>query len=344
MNRGPAPRFLAALTAAVVAAHLLTLAAMPKLAPAAEPVRTGAFIARSIAEPVVEAPVLAPPQPAPPPPVRVKRRPAAAVPLQPGASAGSPVPAREQPAQVELVAQSAPAGVTPPSTPREKPAAATGGAKATPVRVPGPIHLRYKVNASVRGFSLHADGELQWQHDGADYDAKLEIRGSFFPTRTERSVGRITAQGVAPTRFSDRSRSEEAAHFQREKGLITFSSNRPDVPMQPGAQDRLSVMLQLGALIAGDPARYPAGTSITMQTASTRDAEPWVFTVEGEEELALPGGVIKGIKLNRNPRREFDQKVELWIAPQMDYVPVRVRLTNPNGDSVDQQWSSTDKG
>jgi len=27
----------------------------------------------------------------------------------------------------------------------------------------------------------------------------------------------------------------------------------------------------------------------------------------------------------------------------MDYAPVRLRLTQPNGDWVDQQWSSTDK-
>jgi hypothetical protein len=27
----------------------------------------------------------------------------------------------------------------------------------------------------------------------------------------------------------------------------------------------------------------------------------------------------------------------------MDYVPVRIRLTQANGDYVDQQWSSTDR-
>ena len=77
---------------------------------------------------------------------------------------------------------------------------------------------------------------------------------------------------------------------------------------------------------------------------STREAEPWVFTVEGEEQLQLPGGNVAALKLTRNPRKEFDQKVELWLAPGMDYVPVRLRLTQPNGDWVDQQWSSTDRG
>jgi hypothetical protein len=101
--------------------------------------------------------------------------------------------------------------------------------------------------------------------------------------------------------------------------------------------------LQLGALIAGEPKKFPAGTSISIQTASAREAEPWVFTVEGAEPLALPGGTLDTLKLTRNPRKEFDQKVELWLAPGMDYVPVRLRLTQPNGDWVDQQWSSTDR-
>jgi hypothetical protein len=66
--------------------------------------------------------------------------------------------------------------------------------------------------------------------------------------------------------------------------------------------------------------------------------------VEGLEDLQLPGGPVEAIKLQRNPRKEFDQKVELWLAPRMDYAPVRLRLTSPNGDSVDQRWSSTDRG
>ena len=60
--------------------------------------------------------------------------------------------------------------------------------------------------------------------------------------------------------------------------------------------------------------------------------------------ILLPGGTLRGLKLVRMPRKEYDTRVELWLAPRMDYAPVRLRLTAPNGDSVDQRWSSTDKG
>ena len=80
-----------------------------------------------------------------------------------------------------------------------------------------------------------------------------------------------------------------------------------------------------------------------MQTAGTRDAELWEFRVEAEEELVLPGGRTRALKLVRSPRKPFDQTVELWLAPGMDYVPVRVRLTQQNGDRLDQQWAGTDR-
>ena len=50
------------------------------------------------------------------------------------------------------------------------------------------------------------------------------------------------------------------------------------------------------------------------------------------------------VRLTRAPRKEYDVKVELWLAPGAAYAPVRLRLTQPNGDWVDQQWSSTDRG
>lgn len=230
------------------------------------------------------------------------------------------------------------------SAAREPSAPSASPAEQHAFNIPASVRLHYKVTAHTRGLLLHADSQLHWRHDGSEYEAKLELSGPLFPSRTQQSTGRITAEGLAPLRFSDKARTEEAAHFERDQGKVSFSSNRPDAALTAGAQDRLSVLLQLGAMIAGDPAKFSPGASIAIQTASTRDAEAWQFTVEGEEALQLPGGALRALKLIRNPRKAFDQKVELWLAPAMDYVPVRLRLTQPNGDWVDQQWSSTDRG
>jgi hypothetical protein len=67
--------------------------------------------------------------------------------------------------------------------------------------------------------------------------------------------------------------------------------------------------------------------------------EEWTLTVEGRETLELPAGTTHTVKLQRLPRREFDQKVEIWLEPARGHLPVRIRLTDPNGDVADQQLS-----
>ena len=112
--------------------------------------------------------------------------------------------------------------------------------------------------------------------------------------------------------------------------------------MLAGAQDRLSVLLQLGALVASEPERFGPGTTLTVQTVGPREADLWLFTFEGRESLTLPGGTLEGIKLVRNPRKPYDQRVEIWLAPALGYLPARIRITETNGDAMDQQWLSTE--
>lgn len=219
-----------------------------------------------------------------------------------------------------------------------------GAARATRVAVPASARFNYEVIASTKGFTLNGSARLDWRNHGGEYEAQLTLSAPLLPTRTQRSTGLLTAQGLAPLRFSNKVRTEEAAHFDRENGKVVFSTNKADAPLEPGMQDRLSIVLQLGSMLAGEPSRYPAGSQITVQTASTKEAEPWTFTVEGAESLALPGGRLQAVRLVRNPRKEYDVRVELWLAPGAAYAPVRLRLTQPNGDWVDQQWSSTDRG
>ena len=331
-------RSLLVLGLAVLAAHLWFLRAATAPARLRPPQIAPAFITRAIAG---SAPLAATAAAAThrdqlaAPRTTLARRPAAV--------AAVAVPPEREPSVESSPTQPVPAALQAATAQAEASAAAPG----PPTRrfaIPASVRLHYQVTATARHQRWQGAGELLWRHDGTNYEARLEVSSALLPRRIQHSAGRITADGLAPLRFSDKARSEEATHFQRDQGQVSFSSNRPDAPLLPGAQDRLSVMLQIGAIVAGDPRQFPVGTLISIQTASTREAEPWLFTVEGEEELQLPGGKVGALKLTRNPRREFDQKVELWLAPEMDYVPVRLRLTQPNGDSVDQQWSSTDRG
>jgi hypothetical protein len=218
-----------------------------------------------------------------------------------------------------------------------------GLTQATAFRAPESALLKYQVLGQAKGLNYWASAELAWQQDGQTYDSRLTVSAFLLGSRTQTSKGTLGPEGLMPTRFGDKNRSELAAHFQRDKGIISFSANSPDAPLLKGAQDRLSVVIQIGSLLAGDPARFPLGTMLSFQTVSQREAEVWHFLVEKEELLQLPFGEINAIKLNRKPRREFDQQIELWFAPTLGYLPVRLRITNANGDFVDQLLNKAEK-
>ena len=110
-----------------------------------------------------------------------------------------------------------------------------------------------------------------------------------------------------------------------------------------GAQDKLTALLQLSALLAGAPERYPAGSSIRFQAADAHRAEVWDFKVGATELLDLPGGPTQALKLSKSPTVEFDQGIEVWLAPAMHYLPVRLRITEANGAFADLLWRKTEK-
>lgn len=199
--------------------------------------------------------------------------------------------------------------------------------------------LIYTLKTNKFPFTLNA--ELLWRNQGDSYNARLRY-SAFGIARVQTSQGQITDAGLAPERFSDKYRSEVAAHFNYDQHKVTFSANTPDAPLLDGAQDRLSVLLQLGGLMASEPTRYASGSTFTIQTVGARSADMWLFTFLLTEKLELPGGTVLAVKLERIPREPYDQKVEVWLSPDLDYLPVRIRMTETNGDSADQQWSATE--
>ena len=201
--------------------------------------------------------------------------------------------------------------------------------------------LVFQVQGQVKGFSYSASARLRWQPQGPSYQASQEISAFLLGTRSQASRGQITAGGLQPDRFEDRARKKlRAASMDWVAGLARFEPEAPLAHIAPGTQDRLSVFLQLAGLLAAAPQRYPAGAEITLPTASTKAVEPWTFQMHGAEPLELPGGALDTLRLERLPRNGRDQKAEIWLAPALGYLPVRIRLSESNGDYADLRLQS----
>ena len=346
-TRAPAASLgsLLLLGAAVLAAHLLVLQEAAVILDTGAPPITRPFITRMMPA--------APAVPKPAPVKRVARAPKPPAPAAPPAATPvveiqpeTPVPAADSSPSTDSAAALAPqpaasAPAVDASAPQPMPPAAEAP-QQQPVNVPGSLRLNYKIHGEISKLTYHASGELLWLHDGKTYDARLEVGAFLLGSRVQTSSGRITPEGLAPTRFGDKVRSEVAAHFERDKGKITFSANTPDVALQPGAQDQLSIFIQLASMIAGDPARYPKGATLEMQAVGAREAETWRFIVGDEERLQLPAGEQVALRLTRVSEKTFDVTVEVWLAPALGYLPVRIRLTQNNGDFIEQQLRSSE--
>jgi hypothetical protein len=207
-----------------------------------------------------------------------------------------------------------------------------------PLEVPSAqTRLIYEITGLSKGRNIFADGQFEWTVEGDRYEASLAVRMVLLGARTQTSVGRIGPQGLMPDRFGERQRDEAATHFDYEDQRVRFSRNRPDAPLLPGTQDRLSVILQLAALMQARPANFEVGSEVNMPVASSRAVEDWRWQVGDQETIELPKGTWVARHLIRPAVHERDNTVELWMAPSLQHLPVRIRITQRNGDWLDQR-------
>ncbi len=263
-----------------------------------------------------------------PPPITKPPPPKPTVVAQPTAPAPTP---EADPASMAPAETSAPppelesAEDTPVVTPVEQPIAVP----------PEPTQLVYDITGQVKGRNVFAEGLFEWTTVDGRYDASLAVRMVLFGTRTQTSSGRIGPQGLMPDRFGERQRDEAATHFDYEGQRVRFSRNRPDAPLLPGTQDRLSVILQLATQLQAQ--LVEAGQSIAVPVASSRAVDVWVWSVGDLETVDLPNGPLAARHLLRAALHERDNTVELWMAPNLQHLPVRIRITQSNGDWLDQR-------
>lgn len=226
-----------------------------------------------------------------------------------------------------------PAGPAPAVADASQAAAAGPRAVAVPVyatRLPPTTTLHY---ATRRGAAT-GSAELRWQapaEPGGAYSLSLRQESAAGPASVWASVGAVDADGVAPERFSQfrKGRELRAANFQREHGRISFSGPTSEFALAPGAQDRVSWIVQLAAVLAANPPLARDGAEILMFVAGTQgDAEVWTFVVRGTEAVALAGGdTVPGLRLDREPARLYDTRVNVWLDPLRSYLPLRLRLS-----------------
>lgn len=153
------------------------------------------------------------------------------------------------------------------------------------------------------------------------------------------SRGRITARGLQPEAFlasrTRRGQNETAeARFDWGAGSLTYgqSSERRNVPLPEGAQDLMSFIFQF-VLVPPAPGRYRVPI-----TTGTR-FETYDIEVSGEQAIETPIGNVRALPVRQLPR-PGEESVEIWLAAEYRYLPVRIRHFDREGNYSGEQLVS----
>jgi hypothetical protein len=202
------------------------------------------------------------------------------------------------------------------------------------------------------GTKWTGEAAIGWHRSADRYNVKVEIGISVLVTRVNLVVltsdGTLGDAGLMPVRMTEkrRGRSETATHFNVADKKITFSASQASFPLQPGAQDKASIPLQLSAIARGDPGQLKG--EIAVQVAEDKDASVYRFVVVGQEEIETRMGRMQAVHLSRPPLPgSYNSRLDIWLSPEHDWYPVKISNLEASGAVTTQTVSKitlTDSG
>jgi hypothetical protein len=222
------------------------------------------------------------------------------------------------------------------------PAADEHPSQVRPFNLPPSAELSYSISARQRGFSLNGDATLNWRQGDGKYTINTDSRVALLGRLTEnRSQGTIDSFGLAPNEYYDKRFRKDAvtASFDRDAKTIGFSDGKKSYPIKGGEQDRVSVSWQLVALARANKDRFKPGSAWDFFVVGPHDADPWTFRVIGHEKVqagAAIGSVDTVHVLREPPPGSKDQTLDIWLAPSLEWYPVKLRFVDNDRDYVEQ--------
>ncbi|MGZ8341085.1 MAG: DUF3108 domain-containing protein [Telluria sp.] len=187
-----------------------------------------------------------------------------------------------------------------------------------------------------KGTLWHGVAQMSWQVADGGYKVQFDAGINMLVTTVNllalASEGAIGDDGFAPRMATEKRRGKSltATHFNRDKASITFSAIPEAAPLPPGAQDKATLPLQLAAIARADPAQFDGGIDITV--GEERGSSVYHFVVAGQEEIETKLGKLQTWRLARPPKPgSYNSRLEVWLAPERGWYPVRIRNTEANG-------------
>jgi hypothetical protein len=228
-----------------------------------------------------------------------------------------------------------PTVAAPAIAPASSPAAPNTDGKSALASWPSDTRLSYELGGYFRG-DLHGDARVQWQREGDQYQTRVEIDLTLLASLTLTSQGNVTPQGLAPRIYEELRRSGQRITRLGDNS-ITLNDGRI-VPRPDGVQDTASQFVELSHRFATGQDKLEVGRSVSLWMARPGGLDLWTYDIVEREILKTPAfGPVEAYRLKprpiTNPRGNIT--AEIWFAPSLQYLPVRIRVHMGEATFVD---------
>lgn len=203
-------------------------------------------------------------------------------------------------------------------------------APTAPIALAGKGRVRYVVIRGEQGFVV-GQSVHEWAHDGKSYQIRsvtetTGLAAVFKPARVvQTSQGLIGTAGLSPLEFRhEKVKGIDTATFDRERQMLRYEDK--EVVLPEGAQDMLSLYYQAALSVVAEK-------MLEVPVATGRKLERYRFEPKGEERLTIAGKEWSALRVSAKSGADV---IELWIAPELRNLPLKIRFVDNKGEIFDQ--------
>ena len=260
------------------------------------------------------------------------------------------VPPTGVPDSTEVDANSSPVEATNgTSTPQNVPGSPTAPVHSNPSTAttttavrqdswPTDTRLSYTLGGNFRG-AISGSARVQWQRDGEHYQVRVELDLSGVTIYSMTSQGQVTPQGLEPAVYEEKRLGTQPQQVTMGAQTLRLTDgNRVNKPEE--TQDTASQFVELGHRFATGRAALEVGKTVQLWLARPNAVAEWTYDIAALDTLNSPQlGPIPAYHLKPRPLLKPSGPVtaEMWFAPSLQYLPVRIRITMNTDTWVDLQ-------
>ncbi len=154
----------------------------------------------------------------------------------------------------------------------------------------------------------------------------------FFGNLTQKSEGSVTENGLKPDfyayQYGNDAKKSQSANFAWDQNILHMHTAKGETTARlvAGTQDFLSFMYQFMFTAPLD--------SMQITMTNGKRLRTYTYSFEGEETLSTKLGTLNTVHLLKS--RGDEEKTEIWLATDYQYLPVKIRKTEKDGTVIEQ--------